>query len=539
MCIYEDVSDGSIWIITDGGGIFVMKDRKIIKTYTTDNGLVGNVIFKISKSSDGAFWICTGCGINRFYNNRFFSYTSELGLGTDSVFHMLVDDTGSAWMTSNGGISCITMSSIIRMFDGGIDHLDSRFFSRSDGLKTGGVTSTSLSMKDSKGRIWFTLIDGFAIYDPKNLSFNRTRPLVHIENISIDGKKVLWKKGDSFEVAAGTKRINIKYTGISFVSSELLRFTYKLEGFEKDFSSWQSNRTVSYTNLKPGKYVFHVFAKNGDNILSSGDATLTFTQKAFFYQRYSFWITVVLTVTLLIIFLVYSRINSLQKQQKLLETMVVERTSQLEAEKEKSDKLLLNILPEPVANKLKQNPDKVIADEKRNVSVLFADIVNFTKTTSNISPEELVSALNDLYSLFDMRAVREGIEKIKTIGDAYMAASGLTVEDLSHAEHLIKYARGMLSDVKEYNKTATIKFNMRIGINSGSVVAGVIGKSKYIYDIWGDTVNVASRMEHTGAESRIHVSEKTWQLCNNEIAFDEEVEVEVKGKGKMRTFYTK
>lgn len=531
MCIYEDTADGSIWIGTDGGGVCVMKDGKIINQYTTENGLAGNIIFKITKNSDGAFWICTGTGISRLYDGKFFNYSKSTGLGSDSIFQLLVDDTGNAWLTANTGISSIQMQKMLSKINEANTSLSPKLYSRSDGLKTRGITSTSLSMKDSLGRLWFTLIDGFAIYDPKKVYSNKTKPIVHIEKIMLDDK-VLYPTSDTIIIPAGVKRVSIKYTGLSFISSEHVRFSHKLEGFDTNYSEWETSRVVSYTNLKTGKYRFYIIAANGDNVVSAVDSRINFIQEAFFYQTVGFWVAVVLSLFAIAIFIAVHKIRSVQRNERILQQRVDEQTQKIK-------NLLLNILPAPVAERLENEPNATIAEQVDNVSVLFADIVNFTRITSGMGAQQIVTALNDLYSRFDSRAVAMHIEKIKTIGDSYMVASGLIDKNEHHAERLIEYARGMLQDVKEFNRTSAVQFNIRIGINSGSVIAGVIGKTKYIYDIWGDTVNVASRMEHSGIPDRIHTSLETWELCKDSIAFEEEIVMEIKGKGEMRTFFTK
>ena len=143
-----------------------------------------------------------------------------------------------------------------------------------------------------------------------------------------------------------------------------------------------------------------------------------------------------------------------------------------------------------------------------------------------------------MFTLFDERAQKEGIEKIKTIGDAYMAAAGLTLESQNNgAEKMIRFAQGLLKDVYAFNESSPIKLQIRLGINSGALVAGVIGKTKFIYDIWGDTVNVASRMESTGLPMRIHVTEATKVQTASAFQYSENTEIDVKGKGMMKTYF--
>ena len=231
-------------------------------------------------------------------------------------------------------------------------------------------------------------------------------------------------------------------------------------------------------------------------------------------------------------------IEMMAKYQKELEDTVNERTKELKEANEKVEYLLLNILPENIAKELTEDPNKVISNRYPNVSVLFTDVVGFTKISSSMTAQETVIMLNKMMTLFDDRAQREGIEKIKTIGDAYMAAAGLTEEEKNDgALKMVRFAKGLLEDIEEFNKTSPVKIQIRIGINSGELVAGVIGKTKFIYDIWGDNVNIASRMESTGSANRIHVSESTYNQIKEYYSYAEKVEVEVKGKGRMFGYY--
>ena len=231
-------------------------------------------------------------------------------------------------------------------------------------------------------------------------------------------------------------------------------------------------------------------------------------------------------------------VEILEQYKTELEQTVQERTSELRLEKERSEHLLLNILPGEIAKELTEHPDRTIAKSYPNATVLFTDIVGFTKMSGSMSAEEVVSMLNLMISRIDERAEREGVEKIKTIGDAYMAAAGLTENSENDgAAKMIRFARGLISDIEEFNEHFNTKLQIRIGINSGPLVAGVIGKIKFIYDIWGDTVNVASRMESTGEPMKIHMSESTHAQIAEAFDWGDGVEVEVKGKGLMKTYY--
>jgi class 3 adenylate cyclase len=208
--------------------------------------------------------------------------------------------------------------------------------------------------------------------------------------------------------------------------------------------------------------------------------------------------------------------SSLEK--KRLRDLDREHILELQREKEmlhieqmKSEKLMLNILPKPIADRLKRG-EKNIAGSYPEVTVLFSDLVGFTKMSATKTAPELVKLLNDIFSRFDKRAELLGLEKIKTIGDAYMAVGGLPIPRSDHAEIVADMALGMYQDLADFNQANQQEIQMRIGIHSGPVVAGVIGFTKFSYDLWGNTVNTASRMESTSENGRIQVSAITHEL---------------------------
>jgi len=216
----------------------------------------------------------------------------------------------------------------------------------------------------------------------------------------------------------------------------------------------------------------------------------------------------------------------------------------LEEEQKVSERLLLNLLPHPIAERLKARPDimadsfpEVIADSFPEVTVLFADIVEFTRFSAGMSPERLVARLNEIFTDFDTIADRRGLEKIKTIGDAYMAAAGLPVLAADHAARAAHMALDMMDALASFNERNGYRLQMRIGLNSGAVVAGVIGKRKFIYDLWGDTVNTASRMESHGVAGRVQVTEATLRRLGAPFLFEERGMIEAKGMGALHTWF--
>ncbi|MFL6417619.1 MAG: adenylate/guanylate cyclase domain-containing protein [Bryobacteraceae bacterium] len=218
-----------------------------------------------------------------------------------------------------------------------------------------------------------------------------------------------------------------------------------------------------------------------------------------------------------------------------LELKVEQRTAELGRKNEENLRLLLNILPGSIAERLKGG-ERIIADTCSEVSIVFADIVGFTNLSSRIPAEQVVGLLSDLMSDFDLLALKHGVEKIKTIGDSYMAVAGLPASRPDHAQAAVHLALEMLSVAARHTTFDGVPLQLRIGINSGSVIAGVIGTHKFAYDLWGDAVNTASRMESHGLPGCIQITEATHRLLRHQYPFRSRGVMDIKGKGQMQTY---
>jgi class 3 adenylate cyclase len=226
----------------------------------------------------------------------------------------------------------------------------------------------------------------------------------------------------------------------------------------------------------------------------------------------------------------------MERQNEILEGIVLVRTKELRSEKEESERLLYNILPVELADELKQK-GSITPLRYQETSVLFTDFKSFTATSATISPEKLVSELNQIFQAFDFITEKHSIEKIKTIGDSYMAVCGIPKESDAHAIQCVRAALDMILYLKNRKPTSGINWEMRVGIHSGPLVAGVVGTKKFTYDVWGDTVNTASRMESSGNVGRLNVSELTFHKIKDHFNCEFRGELAAKGKGELKMYF--
>jgi class 3 adenylate cyclase len=214
--------------------------------------------------------------------------------------------------------------------------------------------------------------------------------------------------------------------------------------------------------------------------------------------------------------------------------VVNDQAAALEREKEKSDRLLLNVMPASISHRLREGA-AMIADEYPAVSILFADIVGFTSVAAGCTPAEVIALLGGLYTRFDDLAAERRLEKIKTIGDSYMAAGGLPEALEDHAERVVDLGLAMIAAARQ-PEDGLPAVRLRIGVHSGPAVGGVIGTRKFAFDVWGDTVNVASRLESQGQPDRVHISETTWNIVRDQFECKDQGTIELRGHGPMRTY---
>lgn len=600
LCLKED-KQGNLWIGTRNGGVnmfdsHVNPDGKAsFVRFTDQQGLQGKDVVNLAESRDGYLWFSNwGGGVSR-YDPRvpegpiknFTVFTSKEGLANNFVHSMMTDSKDHLWLGTNAGL-CRFVNDFKQKIEPPDRYLD--MFSSPPGdpillnctyenkFWEAGSNSNLIDV-DKKDFIWIASKERIAVIRPTDETQDGQQPEIRLNGLTMFNEKINWtdfqhKTDTSFilrngveihdfyfdqlspwfmvpqslSLASNNNFLTFHYSGITPGSNEELKYQFRLMGFDKNWSAWTSNDEVSFVNLPPAHYSFKLKAMNSDGILS----------KEFNYDfiiRPPWWATWWARGTYAVLALggmlslIFLRTRRLTAQKKILESKVVERTlqlhertEQLQSEKQKSDDLLLNILPTWIAEELK-NKGRVEAKEIDDVTILFGDFKDFTQIAQNMSHQELVEEIHQCYQQFDAVITKYGLEKIKTIGDSYMAAGGLPVPQRHSVKNTILAALDMQAFISHRKKERTAKrlpaFEMRVGIHTGTVVAGVVGAIKFQYDIWGDTVNTASRLENTGEVDLVNISYDTYKLIkyDSQFEFISRGSIEVKGKGRLPMYY--
>lgn len=464
--------------------LFIKKGNEI-KVKTQKDGLPEGQIVSIAKDDENNLWIGTSKGITNYKQktDEIITFNRKDGLAGDFCnLNSVATDSEYAYFGTSEGLSKIEHGHSVK--------------------------------RDIEPNVYFTEfttnINSNASDNFSNLSFNHS-----VNTITLDAATLSLVAPE-----------NNKY-----------EFIHKFNGKEIA-KSIQNSGKITYFNLEHGKHTFLVKGKNSDRISSKNEDQIEIQIAPPFWLDWKYMIPISILAFGFIYGIYALRVYQIKQENIKLEKLVQQRTKELFEEKETSERLLLNILPKNIAERLK-NGESTIADSFVEVTVLFADIVGFTKLSQTVTPWELVAKLNDLFSRFDKISIDMNVEKIKTIGDCYMAVAGLPIVRKDHAFQMIEMAKQMLSAIDEFNLLYNTNLSMRIGMNTGEVVAGVIGTHKFIYDLWGDAVNTASRMESHGVPGRIHVTDSTYKILKDKYEFEPRGTLEIKGKGMMNTYLLK
>ncbi len=360
-----------------------------------------------------------------------------------------------------------------------------------------------------------------------------------LQRIILNGDSVMNISSGNYQIAEIV--INKKYNNVAFelTESDSLVYMYFLEGFDRQWSQWFRTGFKEYTNLPAGSYNFRV--RYTDLKSSAGEEHLADLRvlPLWYYSPAAF--IIYFFIAALSIWTIYSVLNlRFARTQYMLEQIINKRTEDLIIEKEKTENLLANVLPKNTASEIMET-GRATKMKYNFVTVLFSDIQGFTKLAEEMNPEMLIDELDKFFFYFDSVVEKLGIEKIKTIGDAYMCAGGIPEKNRTNPVEVILAAMEMQAYMKRLREASRINgmmlWDIRIGIHTGTVVAGVVGHKKLSYDIWGDTVNTASRMESSGEAGRINISGTTYEFVKDFFVCEHRGKMPVKYKGEIDMYF--
>lgn len=573
---------GNLWMGTYGGGL-CRYDGKSFFSYTTQQGLPDNVVTQVALTKEGNIAVGTNNGMalltgfksvsdeannsNNPSANRKYAAQNNLSNrdlnGFAPVFEIFNPKTGYPVMDVNRGQHAI--------------------------------------FQDSKGMLWIASgsgKSGLMRFDYSALNNNNNPPELNILAIKINNELICWNnllntkknvqksKFENITVPAAQteelttlgitlneaqrEEMRIKYKGIEFDAvgkfypvpqnlklphlhnsitiefaaietdkPSLVQYQYMLEGYDKNWSTPANITSATFGNMFEGPYHFRLKARSPSGIWSE-TVTYAFTVLPPWWRTWwAYTIYVLLFLFALRVFSKYRERNLRMEKEKLEKTVQL-RTVEIETEKKKSDDLLLNILPKEVAEELKAK-GRAEAKQFDEVTVMFTDIKGFTQIAENLTPTELVNEIDACFKSFDDIIGNYAIEKIKTIGDSYMCAGGLPIANKTHATDVVNAALEIqqlmnerLQGRKNENKEI---LELRIGIHSGPVVAGIVGSKKFAYDIWGDTVNVAARMETSGEVGKVNISGATYELVKDKFNCSYRGKIQAKNKGEIDMYF--
>ena len=541
--LHEGQRSGALWIATVENGLYRLdRTKKTMEPFPPKiTQLRHPRVLACYEDPNGVLWVATAKGLHRFdlVNNQMEIIGMPEGLHNDFINGLLPEGDSCMWVSTDNGLVRI------RMEGRKLDH-----FFQEDGLPANEFNRISF-YKARNGRFYFGGLNGIVAFFP-GAAFQKERRkqdgrLLLTYYSKLDGQTqdmVTQLQGvapeEGIRLSYKDKLFTLGFSLADFANPREHLYSYMLEGFEKDWSPASPINYARYNNLPSGKYLFRVRATNGNHEWSSNDLVIpVFVEQAYYKSPWFF-----LACSLVVLGLGYSfsryRLYTLRKREAYLEEQVRLRTYELQQEKKKSEDLLLNILPEETARELKAN-GTAKARFFDSVTVMFIDFEGFTKVAVELTPEDLVAEIDFCFRAYDEIMEVYGLEKIKTVGDAYLCVGGLPGREVESAVQIVRAAL----DIQEFMKRVRVErsmnhlpfFRCRIGIHTGSIIAGIVGIKKFAYDIWGDTVNTASRMESNGEVDRVNISRSTYDLVSPYFICTERGRVMAKNKGEVEMYF--
>ncbi|MBT4969329.1 MAG: hypothetical protein HOM80_10015, partial [Bacteroidetes bacterium] len=530
-----ETADGLVWLGTNYSGLYRINFSKgfdrnadIQQIREGESGLPEQFRWVDVYSTNNGILFSTSKGIYRYDEENYIFYSDTL-LGIDFsnhdswVFPIIEDNYNNLWYSS-GKKDEFAKQTTLALFNGKNKKytLETQPF-----IRYSDVTVEAIYYKDSI--VWFGGDDGLIRFNYKEFSKNENNFTCLISEVH-NNDNTLNSYSSNYKISVGIEQlpndslipkldyklssISFKFSTPAYKSENSFLYQYYLENYDKQWSDWYRTKNKEYSYLPSGEYIFHVRSKDLYGNFSN-EAKYVFKVKTpLFLTKVAFVIYGIIIISFILMTIKWRSYNFALEKSKL-EQIIINRTEELLSEKEKSEELIMNMLPKQIADELKLS-GKATTKRYKQATVLFSDIEGFTEITEKMEPRELIDELDKFFYYFDSLVEKHNIEKIKTIGDAYMCAGGLPVKNITNPVEVILAALNIqqyFSQLKSESKTHLHKvWDLRIGIHTGPVIAGVIGHKKLSYDIWGDTVNTASRLESSGETGEINISGTTYEL---------------------------
>ena len=564
--IYEDLN-GTIWIGTNGGGLnrvdYIKETKgitdkiyfvKYLSNQEDENTLSNNNILSITQTNKGSLWLGTyGGGLNQLDINsgKVNRCTYFAGIQNSTIYSILNENNDVLWGSTNNGLIKLHLS----------DSTITNYY-ENDGLQSNEFNSGA-SFKSAKGELFFGGVEGFNAFYPDQILHDTIAPKVVItalkifnQPVEVHKSKVLKKSiayADEIVLSYKQNFFSFEFSALHFSSSENNEFKYMMEGLDEDWNYVGVQNQANYTNLEPGEYVFKVLGSNSDGVWSKTAATIQIRITPPFWKTWWFRFLVLIAVAAIIYFYNRGRLNRVVKQKRLLENQIRERTatvmkqkeeieaqkSIIEEQKKKTESLVHSILPKETAEELINKG----FSRPRNYSlctVMFTDFQGFTKIAEKLRPQQLVDELDKYFSKFDEIVGKYNMERIKTIGDSYMCAGGIPLRNKSNPIEAVLAAleiQRFMGDAHIEIEGKRYDWKLRLGINTGEIIAGVIGKTKFAFDIWGDTVNTASRTESSGEAGKVNITKATYEYVKDFFVCTYRGKIAAKNKGEIEMYF--
>ena len=542
-------NDEVIWAGTDYNDIFRIRKNQVFENSEVEHFKSGNGLPKdltwvtVYKTASGIIF-STSHGVYRYNLEKRYFYSDTL-LGIDfekrefSLSPIVEDNDKNLWFNKHNHTDQFSQAAVA-------------FYSS----KTGKYRFVPLPLQrkkdfniktiypDENGAIWFGGFNGVMRLDTTVLVKKDNHLHALISKVIWDTDSIIYYgsndsvyKNEFRRFSFPINAIRFDFSTTNFESESNAQFQYKLEGFDKDWSFWSRINFKEYTNLPGKEYAFNLRVKNLQGDISE-ITRFSFTFVPPFYRTWWAYTFYILILVLFINMIIRQRAMRFAKERFRLEEIINSRTEELLVQKEKSEELLANLLPKDTADEIKLK-GKASSHKYNLVTVLFSDIEGFTRIAEQMNPEVLVDELDKFFFKFDSVVEKFNIEKIKTIGDAYMCAGGIPDKNRTNPVDVILAALEMVQYMKQLQQENAKVWDLRIGIHTGPVIAGVVGQKKLSYDIWGDTVNTASRMESSGEPGKVNISGSTHELVNDFFACEYRGMMPVKYKGNIDMYFVK